>query len=390
MKRFLTFALVLFFSATVFAQDGIEFNHGTWAEVLATAKKENKLVFVDAYTTWCGPCKWMAKNTFPDKAVGEYFNANFVNAKIDMEKGEGVDIAKKYQVRAYPTLLFVNGDGELVHRGVGARDAAGFLVLGKEANDPAKQIMTMMKRFEGGDRDPEFLKTFAQAANDSYMPNAKEIANAYFKTQDNLLTEENIKMIFSNTSSSDDAYYGFMIKNKDKFYEVMSQDRVESSIKRAIAGGMYRQDDVKFADVNKAYSEVFSKEDAAKFTAEFEMNYYSMRMKKDGFKEKYHKAAANYIETYKIENSQQLNSIAWTFYETTTDKRLLKKACKWAEKSVDAESSFYNNDTVAAICYSLGKKKRAKKFAETAIALGKETNQDVSSTEELLEKINAL
>ena len=72
MRKYITIALALFFSVSVFAQDGIQFNHGTWAEVLATAKKENKLVFVDAFTTWCGPCKWMAKNTFPVKEVGTY------------------------------------------------------------------------------------------------------------------------------------------------------------------------------------------------------------------------------------------------------------------------------------------------------------------------------
>lgn len=390
MKKILVLALICSFSVTVFAQEGIEFNHGTWSEVLATAKKENKIVFVDAFTVWCGPCKWMAKNSFPDKAVGEFFNENFINAKIDMEKGEGIEIAKKFKIRAYPTLLFVNGDGELVHRAVGARDAAGLLALGKVAHNPETQIMSMVKRFEKGDRDPAFLKTYAAAAKESGMANAKEVGNAYLKTQKDLLTEENIKFVFANTSTSLDAYYSFMIKNKAKFDKVIGKEKVDGRFKSAISSPYYRNNELDFADVNKAYTEVFSKEDAAKYTAEFKLNYYGARMKAEGGKEKFLNAAVDYLENFDVQNSQQLNSIAWAFYENTTDKAMLKKACAWAEKSVDLDSNYANNDTVAAICYTLGKKRRAKKFAKTAIKLGKAGGDDVSSTEELLTKINAL
>ncbi len=112
---------------------GITFFQGTWSEALAAAKKQKKLIFVDAYAVWCGPCKFMANNVFPDKAVGEYFNKNFINYKFDMEKGEGPEFARKYQVNAYPTLLFINAAGEVSHRQTGASDAAGFLKVGEAA-----------------------------------------------------------------------------------------------------------------------------------------------------------------------------------------------------------------------------------------------------------------
>ncbi|MGO4709461.1 thioredoxin family protein [Chryseobacterium sp. 2TAF14] len=108
----------LFLAAIAFAQ-GIKFEEGNFKSILAKAKKENKLVFIDAYAVWCGPCKLMVKNIFPLKPVGDYYNANFVNAKIDMEKGEGIDLAKKYNVKVFPTYLFINGDGEEVHRTIG-------------------------------------------------------------------------------------------------------------------------------------------------------------------------------------------------------------------------------------------------------------------------------
>lgn len=112
---------------------GIEFFHGTWNETLAAAKKQKKLIFVDAYAVWCGPCKYMSNNVFPDAKVGEFFNKNFVSYKFDMEKGEGPQFSSKYKITAYPTLLFINADGEVVYRTMGARDVNGFIKLGEEA-----------------------------------------------------------------------------------------------------------------------------------------------------------------------------------------------------------------------------------------------------------------
>ena len=140
-------ALMLFLSINSFAQ-GIEFEHSSWEEVKAKAAKENKPIFVDAYTTWCGPCKWMSKNTFPQKEVGDYMNANFVSVKMDMEKGEGIEFRKKYEVNVFPTLLYFSPADELIHKGVGGMDAEGLLALSKDAIDPAKQLMGLQKNMK--------------------------------------------------------------------------------------------------------------------------------------------------------------------------------------------------------------------------------------------------
>ncbi len=114
------------------AQDtGIQFFQGTLAQAQAKAKAEKKLIFMDAYTVWCGPCKWMAANTFTDSEVAAYYNKNFINLKMDMEKGEGPGLARKYGVRAYPTLYFLNPDGTVAHQVMGGRGPDDFIKLGK-------------------------------------------------------------------------------------------------------------------------------------------------------------------------------------------------------------------------------------------------------------------
>src|SRR3989304_4987727 len=98
MKKIFTVLLILpvyAFSQTQESEKGIHFEQATFSEILAKAKKENKMVMVDAYTTWCGPCKWMAKNIFPNDTVADFYNKHFINAKFDMEKGEGKILAGK-------------------------------------------------------------------------------------------------------------------------------------------------------------------------------------------------------------------------------------------------------------------------------------------------------
>lgn len=133
MKRQLWLSMIWLAMPLLTAQaQGISFFQGTWDEAKVKAKAENKLIFVDAYAVWCGPCKWMASNAFPDAAVGEYFNKYFIAVKMDMEKSSNAAFAKQYPVEAYPTLFFIKSDGKIADKVVGAQDAAGLLAVGKD------------------------------------------------------------------------------------------------------------------------------------------------------------------------------------------------------------------------------------------------------------------
>lgn len=112
---------------------GIQFVESNWAKALQEAKKQNKLIFLDAYTTWCGPCRMLKKNTFPNEAAGEFFNTNFINIALDMEKGDGLAVAEKYGVNAYPTLIVADGDGNVVTYTKGYVDAGQLIEFGKFA-----------------------------------------------------------------------------------------------------------------------------------------------------------------------------------------------------------------------------------------------------------------
>lgn len=135
-------------------------------DAVAKAKQTNKLVFLDCYTSWCGPCKMMSNTVFPQEKVGAYMNPRFVNIKIDMEKGEGVELAKRLQISAYPTFIIFNGDGNEIGRFLGGCDADAFIKKVEQASTDNSSA-EMDKRFADGERDPEFLTEYLQMLSKS-------------------------------------------------------------------------------------------------------------------------------------------------------------------------------------------------------------------------------
>jgi thiol:disulfide interchange protein len=111
--------------------EGIQFHQGNWNEALQIAQESEKLIFLDVYATWCGPCKKLKTTTFANAEVGTYFTQNFINVAVDGEAGEGIELAKKYGVRGYPTLLFINSKGEVVKQTAGYHNPSQLLKLGE-------------------------------------------------------------------------------------------------------------------------------------------------------------------------------------------------------------------------------------------------------------------
>ncbi|HEY8780781.1 MAG TPA: thioredoxin domain-containing protein [Mucilaginibacter sp.] len=111
----------------------IFFIEDSWTEALKQAKLKNKYIFADAYATWCGPCKMLQTTTFANAKAAAFFNSNFVNVAIDMEKGEGPGLAAQWGIRAYPTLIIFNPNGKPVLGTVGFLNADDLIRFGKQA-----------------------------------------------------------------------------------------------------------------------------------------------------------------------------------------------------------------------------------------------------------------
>ncbi|MEZ4933926.1 MAG: thioredoxin family protein [Saprospiraceae bacterium] len=386
MKNILFIIAFTFLLGSNTYSQGIQFNKDEWKEILAKAKKENKLVFVDAYATWCGPCKMMERDVFSQKEAGDYYNAKFVNAKVDMEKGEGIGLARDFGVMAYPTLIFVNSSGEVVHRAVGYHNTDQLLELGEAALDPSRNMGSIATKYEAGDRSPELLYNLAFAKLDAMDGTYEEVAEEYLKTQSDWNTKENREFIYRMVNSLDSDMAKHIVDHKKDYEEHLGERAVAGKINELVQNQVAKaQSEADLKSIETLYSKMYPAK-GEEMAGRLKMGYYAQKEDWSGFA----KATDAFYKKHPAQSWDELNEYAWIFYEEVQNKKLLKSAVNWAKKSVAMESNYYNNDTLAALYYRIGKKGKALKTANTAIAMAKETGEDHSSTDALLEEIKKM
>ncbi len=232
MRKILMILLILA-SLRLSAQEGIEFRHGTWAQTRELAAKENKLIFVDFYTQWCGPCYNMAKTVFTLYSVGTFYNTNFINMKIDAENGEGVELAKKYGIRSYPTYCFIDPKtGEIVHRAGGNVPADVFIFTGKSALSPETTSVYLEKERAAGNKQPEFLLAYANYCGSCHKRDeAKAAARELIKIQGYGLDNPEVWELFIKfISGRDNTLFAELCANTDKYRKIYGADKVDAKL----------------------------------------------------------------------------------------------------------------------------------------------------------------
>lgn len=420
MNRFAFFILMLGMGVGLIAQEnaaGISFQQGGFQDMLDKAKAENKLIFMDVYTTWCGPCKMLDRNTFSDAQVGGKFNASFVNYKLDAEKGEGISVASRYAVRAYPNMLFINGQGEVVHRVVGYRPPEELL---KEA-EVAAQIMETKKplswfesNYAAQKADKAFMKSYIVKLKESGKETEK-ILNEYISilSAQEKGNEEVVKLIADNlkqlqgpayellakimreagkfSNASVQAAYSALGKLKSNLFDKAVQTKDRQWLERLIqisketdgfgAESQIAQYEFEFAKATGDLSFVrkmleqkasglmaVSKESLTRQDAE-NLALYKKQTKLEGIDS----TSAEYVMTLdrmkataSKDHAQSLNEVAMKCLEVSKDKADLSKALSWSARALELDRNPHYLDTYANLLYKLDKKTEAIKFETEA------------------------
>ena len=224
----------------VAAHVGVYFYELSYEDALKMAKQQGRKLFIDCYTTWCGPCKYMSETVFKQENVGDFLNQNFICLKYDMEKGEGPELAKKFGVRAYPTFVIVNPDGTIRHKLVGGGEGEKFIERVKESFDDNKALGALDAKYNSGNRDKAFLSQYAQVMVANYDPNAKAIVDELLKiSTDEEKLSEDYWFIFGNSelSPKDSEAAKFLTDNRSKFNETIGKEKVDSRLSE----GLFRE-----------------------------------------------------------------------------------------------------------------------------------------------------
>ncbi|HCR74879.1 MAG TPA: disulfide isomerase [Chryseobacterium sp.] len=390
MKKIIS-GLLLFSAITAFAQEAIKFEELPFKDLIAKAKKEKKIVFLDAYASWCGPCKMMERNVFTQKSVGDYFNANFVNARFDMEKGEGRDIAAKYGVRSYPTYLFLNGDGELVSQNFGYMEESMFLTMAQDVNSPNNKKGSLKERFAKGEKDPDFLINIMKLNSSSDFSFAKQASERYFenKKATEEFSKDDVGLLLFFLKSTEDKNYKVFADRKAEIIKFLPEETYKEFDNQIKLGKIVDQSiDQQNKKINDDYfmknaEPLVGKHDAEVKLNQMKLGYYEQN---SNFPE-YEKAALAYYRNSEAFEPNELLKAAWVFAEHVKTPSSLKKAAEWAEKSVMRGESSENTYILAKLYFLTGNKEMAKTYAEMSKNMATQAQKDSALADELLKQI---
>ena len=384
LVQFLCLAL---FSFGQSAGDGIRFIEGEkWENVLKMAQEQDKYIFMDCYTSWCGPCKALAKDIFTRKDVGDFFNANFINVKYDMEKGVGKDLYKHYKsnIIGFPTLLLINKEGKVVHQMAGFQEA-NVLIDGMKAGMEGKSLFAYKDRYAAGERELAFLKDYVVALQGAFLKDDIEnIVLDYMKTipVEKLQEKEIWDFVGAYVKDPYSPQFDYVIFNIDRLANKVKFDRynVERQLSWALEKAVDRVVEIKFdengvplrlvaeqgkidtllrlidrgnlkrAETYRAKIKIYELELAQKWNEIYECQMMYRGIKALGFSDRYLEETAQYLAAY------------------CPDKAVIEKYLTLIEKLQQEEDKgssklrSYYYGTLSVLHAKLGNAAKAKEF----------------------------
>jgi len=422
---------------------GVNFRQDDWQNVVSQAKAQKKLIFVDIYTTWCGPCKEMDKKTFTDISVGDKFNARFINYKVDAEKGFGINLAKRYNVTSYPTCLFIDANENPVYKQEGLLRASDLLkeadmVLNNQAN--SKPLWALDKLYNDGRRDSEFLNEYIAVRSLYSNIDNRDLVEEYVKslTPIQYSADKTLRIMINNGFKIDGKAFDLLLKFREKA-ESLFEGGVEK-VNRAFSQSINEVFDVALKGKNQALFDkalaanlkalpntadrVNDKNKLAFYLAIKDVNKFSeaaeqyldqyvmfvqiesirkqdsweyekiMQNYKLGIRDSVGAGAAMYMNlkvnaknTMARLTSAELNEVVKAFYDQVDDKVKLKKATEWAKRSLELVETPDAYHSYAQLMLKMGDKQMAMDIEQKAYDVALREKLDTHKFTAALEKM---
>jgi len=384
---------------------GIQFNETlSWEQIQAKAKAENKYVFVDAYATWCGPCKMMDRDVYPAEAVGKAMNDKFIAVKVQIDEtpkddartqawyNDARQLKEDYKITALPTFLFFGPDGQLLYKDFGYRNAADFAKLAVAALDPEKRaVYNELADYNKGQKDYSRMGELAIFVKK--VMGKKEKADSIAKDYKAVLDKRSTGTIYTkeNLDFINDFYY--LMSSKDPFFalcrhqptaadsimgrEGWAKSQVWQTVMREEIENKLLKDgkplntepkwDKMQATINKKYANL----DAKKMILDYQIYYYD-RYVKDWEKWAFYtdQRIKEYPPQPGMQSFGELNMPAWNTFLHCDNRKVLEKALEWSDLSIkgyEPKEVLQQLDTRANLLYKLGKVQEAIEQEQVAL-----------------------
>lgn len=376
----------------------IDFSRKSWTDVLAEAKLQRKLIFIDVYTTWCGPCKMLDNQVFSSRAVGRQFNSHFISYKADAERG-GLTIARTYNVSAYPTGLFINGDGQLIHSFVGFRPADEFQEEGRQAFRKTPDGMKMLlytNAYESGERSAPLVRELLQLHR-RYGEDYTALADKYLKAlpADSLALLINRLIAYENIDGIGNQAFEVVVANKhDERFRMRGRIAINQALARLIDAKDERGLPALMAAVDR-----LDGEQAESLKAEYRLQFYRGVKRWAQYADEAERFVTAYVApklTDQLRQQQpdefqtaynQLCDIAWHVARETNAQGPLKTLANYVQQANQLTETYQATGACACLLYQLGQKEQAVTLQEKAVLLAEKAGTDSQAYRDALKRM---
>ncbi|MFT2010293.1 thioredoxin family protein [Pontibacter sp. 13R65] len=371
--------------------NGITFETANWESVLQKAKQERKPVFLYAYTPSCGSCRQMEKEVFTNPEAVSYYNYTFVNYKINIEDGsEGEALAAKYAIVGFPTYLFFDKNGTLLHQSGSAKSAPDFILDGKNAFNPRTALFTLKRKYDKGGRSARFLYDYSQALSTFHQADSPEevVVAQYLKTQSTrqLSSEKNLRFIFTRYLDLNASATQYFLLNQQKFLPYFPDDEIaqkaQQIIRRAAHKAGHENDTLLFKNIQGLISSAIY--DTSRLSSLAKIYFF-------GGQGNWPKYAAETWAYAKGEGGADwitLHETAAYLHHFAKEKEALQVGAAIMARVVDLEKSYDNLLLLARLLTKTGKNAAAIEAAGEAITVAKLTGEDTRDAEKLVSRLN--
>ena len=399
-KLLISFLLLVQWSVNA---QGIQWQTGSFESILNKAKAQKKLIYVDIYTTWCTPCKQMDAEVFTNTNVGKIFNDNFINYKIDGEKGEGKDLVDYFELESYPTSMFIDGDWNVIQKLEGFRPVERLLESAEKMKERGKISGSdddLEQVYLKGRRDASFLLEYIKVRQLQKMDNSMILDEYLGKiTPEQLKSESTLKLITENASQLRGRAFEYLMSRKT---EPMIERKIKGIISQNLTKAGNQKNEKLLTDVlatNGRLSKTFA--EANEWNTEAKMNYFMLTNQSD----KFFTTADFFMDTYVLKKdlssfrnlpelreiyTQKLRKASKFVVENYKEREKLGKAVVWIKKSLEIEEKSNNNEIYSRLLFTLGNKIEAIRLMDRALALAKQEKAENGHLNFLVNELNKM
>jgi len=362
-----------------------------FAKATELASEQNKLLFIDFYTTWCAPCKQLDKLVFQNDSIKQILAKDYILLKYDAENDTVFHLSKKHHVSSYPTAIVLNRKGYVVNRKYG--------FPGNNFESLSKNVLDFTEQSAELNSQNEYLKGYSNTIDETKYPKfyndyvnrtIKKVQpsdfDTFFSGKKHFFKEEDFTPLFYFGRNAPSNIGDIILKDKQKYFELYGEQDVEillwlltsTKFNEAISENNDEKYDNAVAFTKRALSQgwvndILPAREIDRLKAQNKwgdvFKLYEERKNRDGLDE------------------EEINYISWDVYKNCDDQQVIAKCIDWMKEVTDKNPELAYLDTYAFLLYKSGNNKKTKEVAEKAIEAAKKEGENTKKLEELIGKL---